>query len=66
MAIAFFAPRDAAGWHVCLDNLEQELAGTEPAWSPAERWQTVHPTYVERLGPQAATIGPPELKEQQG
>jgi hypothetical protein len=24
------------------------------------RWREVHDVYVERLGPEAATIGPPE------
>jgi uncharacterized protein YndB with AHSA1/START domain len=50
------AARDAAGWHVCLDKLGAHLdggtAGTE--------WSAVHPGYVERFGPEAATIGPPE------
>ena len=49
------AARDAAGWHVCLDKLGAHLdggtAGTE--------WSEVHPGYVERFGPGAATIGPP-------
>ena len=53
------AARDAAGWHECLDALEQALAGNQPSWAPGERWQAVHPGYVERFGPQAATIGPP-------
>lgn len=53
------AARDAAGWHECLDALEHELAGTKPTWAPGETWQSVHDTYVERFGPQAATIGPP-------
>lgn len=50
------AARDAAGWHVCLDALEAELAGTQPDG----QWQPVHAEYVERFGPEAATIGPPE------
>ena len=50
------AARDAAGWHACLDGLESWLAGV-PA--PSDRWQEVHPGYVERFGPEAATIGPP-------
>ena len=50
------AARDGAGWHACLDGLEAYLAG-EPA--PAARWEEVHPGYVERFGPEAATIGPP-------
>jgi uncharacterized protein YndB with AHSA1/START domain len=52
------AARDAAGWHECLDRLAAELDGTPPPpWG--ERWRKVHPLYVERLGPEAATIGPP-------
>ena len=51
------AARDAAGWHACLDALEAHLDG-EPLDS-SERWQSVHPGYVERFGPEAATIGPP-------
>ncbi len=50
------AARDAAGWHECLDALEAHLDG-EPA--PEGVWQAVHAKYVERFGPQAATIGPP-------
>ncbi len=54
------AARDAAGWHACLDILGHELAGEKPPWSPVERWEQVHAEYVERLGPEASTIGPPE------
>lgn len=50
------AARDAAGWHVCLDALDARLDGREP---PANRWKQVHPGYVSRFGPEAATIGPP-------
>jgi uncharacterized protein YndB with AHSA1/START domain len=53
------AARDAAGWHVCLDALESDLDGEKPTWAPHERWQQVHQSYVERFGPEAATIGPP-------
>jgi len=53
------AARDGAGWHVCLDQLEHHLDGATPSWSPGERWREVHPDYVEELGPEAATIGPP-------
>ena len=51
------AARDGAGWHVCLEALQAWIDGTEPP--PADRWQQVHPGYVERFGPEAATIGPP-------
>jgi uncharacterized protein YndB with AHSA1/START domain len=54
------AARDGAGWHVCLDQLEHHLDGTTPDWSTSDRWREVHPSYVEELGPEAATIGPPE------
>ena len=53
------AARDGAGWHACLDVLEHHLAGEEPPWTPQEHWADVHPGYVERFGPEAATIGPP-------
>ncbi|HEX4540429.1 MAG TPA: SRPBCC domain-containing protein [Acidimicrobiales bacterium] len=53
------AARDAAGWHECLDHLEDHLEGTPPrAWG--ERWSQVHSRYVEQFGPEAATIGPPD------
>jgi uncharacterized protein YndB with AHSA1/START domain len=53
------AARDGAGWHTCLDRLEHHLDGTIPPWSQSDRWREVHPSYVESLGPEAATIGPP-------
>jgi uncharacterized protein YndB with AHSA1/START domain len=56
------AARDAAGWHECLDRLVGDLEGAGlPA--PGDRWRQVHPTYVERFGPDAATIGPPAGSE---
>lgn len=54
------AARDAAGWHACLDQLEHELDGSKPSGTAGERWQAVHNTYVEQLGAEASTIGPPE------
>jgi len=51
------AARDGAGWHVCLETLVARLDGSEPP--PADRWQQVHPGYVDRFGPAAATMGPP-------
>jgi uncharacterized protein YndB with AHSA1/START domain len=54
------AARDAAGWDVCLDRLRCHLDGEEAPWVPRERWQSVHQAYVERFGPDASTIGPPE------
>ena len=53
------AARDGAGWHACLDVLEYELRGEAAPWSPQERWADVHDGYVDRFGPEAATIGPP-------
>jgi uncharacterized protein YndB with AHSA1/START domain len=53
------AARDAAGWHECLDRLEDDLEGTTPvAWGA--RWKAVHAGYVEELGPEASAIGPPD------
>jgi uncharacterized protein YndB with AHSA1/START domain len=51
------AARDGAGWQVCLEALEARLDGSEPP--PADRWRQIHPDYVDRFGPEAATIGPP-------
>src|SRR3954447_3752429 len=51
------AARDAAGWHACLDALEASLDGS--AVDTGARWQAVHPEYVSRFGPEAASIGPP-------
>jgi uncharacterized protein YndB with AHSA1/START domain len=54
------AARDGAGWHACLDLLEYDLEGEQPPFESGERWGEVHGSYVERFGPEAATIGPPE------
>ena len=54
------AARDAAGWHGCLDLLEAALAERDPDFDPQQRWAEMHPRYVEHLGPEASTIGPPE------
>jgi uncharacterized protein YndB with AHSA1/START domain len=50
--------RDGAGWHTCLDLLAADLSGTPP-FDSTTRWREVHPRYVDALGPEAATIGPP-------
>jgi uncharacterized protein YndB with AHSA1/START domain len=50
------AARDGAGWHHCLDNLSQDLAGAAPI---EDRWREVEPWYVANLPPEASTIGPP-------
>ncbi len=53
------AARDAAGWHVCLEQLEAESGGTVVPWQAPDRWRVVYRAYVERFGPEASTIGPP-------
>ncbi len=53
------AARDGAGWHTCLDRLEDDLAGRD-AGDTSGRWREVHPGYVEKFGPEASTLGPPE------
>ena len=55
------AARDGAGWHFCLDHLAADLDGDATAKERLDgEWQRVHPEYVRRFGPAAATIGPPE------
>ncbi len=54
------AARDGAGWHVCLEQLDSVCAGAPLPWKPADRWRVVHGSYVERLGPEASALGPPE------
>lgn len=53
------AARDGAGWHVCLDQLADSLAGAAPGDPGNERWAAVHPDYVAAFGPEAARVGPP-------
>lgn len=50
--------RDGAGWHVCLDHLAALLDGVSP--DTTQGWDAVHTVYVDRFGPAASTIGPPE------
>jgi uncharacterized protein YndB with AHSA1/START domain len=52
------AARDSAGWHLCLDALEQRLLGRQPP-SMADRWDHVYGYYVARLGPEHATAEVP-------
>jgi uncharacterized protein YndB with AHSA1/START domain len=54
------ASRDGAGWHECLDLLRHQLDGDERGWVLGQRWAEVHPQYVERFGPEASVLGPPE------
>jgi uncharacterized protein YndB with AHSA1/START domain len=53
------AARDGAGWHECLARLEADLSGDQPPrWGAM--WAEIHPAYVDALGPEASSIGPPE------
>jgi uncharacterized protein YndB with AHSA1/START domain len=52
--------RDGAGWHVSLDRLGAHMNGEQIDREAPTDWRAVHPTYVERFGPEASTIGPPE------
>jgi uncharacterized protein YndB with AHSA1/START domain len=54
------AARDAAGWHTCLDALQAQLEGAARPGDSMLRWKEVHRAYVQSLGPEGATIGPPE------
>jgi uncharacterized protein YndB with AHSA1/START domain len=52
------AARDATGWHECLDRLGNEVDGRpQDAWGA--HWREINAVYIERLGPEASTIGPP-------
>lgn len=57
------AARDAAGWHICLDDLAAHLAGERRAEDPGDRWRAVNGVYVARFGPEASTIDPPQAWE---
>jgi hypothetical protein len=52
--------RDGAGWHVCLEQLARALDGGAIAPPDPDHWRELNARYAERLGPEAATIGPPE------
>jgi len=54
------AARDAAGWHECFDLLGYHLGGGRTPWTLGAHWENLHRVYVDRLGPEASTIGPPE------
>jgi len=56
------ASRDAAGWHECLNRLEDHF-GEAAASSAREQWRDLHPGYVAAFGPEASTIGPPDKVE---
>jgi uncharacterized protein YndB with AHSA1/START domain len=51
--------RDAAGWHVCLESLELDVADEPPMSDSRARWTAVHERYRTAFGPEASTIGPP-------
>jgi uncharacterized protein YndB with AHSA1/START domain len=53
------AARDAAGWDEKLEKLVRHLA-RKPEKEPGETFREMHPRYMEKFGPQASTIGPPE------
>jgi DNA-binding transcriptional ArsR family regulator len=52
--------RDAAGWHVCLDNLDRHLAGEPPI--PDDARASKNEEYQRRMGPEASTMGRPEAR----
>jgi uncharacterized protein YndB with AHSA1/START domain len=54
------AARDGAGWHTCLDALASHLRNDPAARDAMDQWRIVHRRYIERFGPEAATIGPPQ------
>jgi uncharacterized protein YndB with AHSA1/START domain len=42
--------KNAAGWEVCLDDLEAMLAGADPGAPDRDRWSELHDHYAERFG----------------
>ena len=53
------ASRDAAGWHVCLDRLEQHLGGDEtraPTSDPTSEWREHYEEYQRRGLPAGAPL----------
>jgi uncharacterized protein YndB with AHSA1/START domain len=42
--------KNAAGWEVCLQDLEARLAGTEPTGLSEDHWSELHERYAERFG----------------
>jgi uncharacterized protein YndB with AHSA1/START domain len=58
------AARDGTGWHRCLDALAAHLDGEAAARNLLTHgWQPVNDAYVQRFGPEASAIGPPEGAE---
>lgn len=53
------AARDAAGWEVCLDELEKVAArgsGTQPGTSPSGEWREYYDEYRRRGLPASAPV----------
>jgi uncharacterized protein YndB with AHSA1/START domain len=53
------AARDAAGWHVCFDRLEDRLGGGDrlgPSAEPTDEWRGHYATYVARGLPSGAPV----------
>jgi uncharacterized protein YndB with AHSA1/START domain len=53
------AARDAAGWHVCLDTLDDHLSGVEtapPGTRPNSAWKGYYERYVGQGFPAGAEI----------
>jgi uncharacterized protein YndB with AHSA1/START domain len=52
--------RDAAGWHVCLENLVDAVDDREPGpeRTSGHYWRTINARYQELFGPEASTEGP--------
>ena len=53
------AARDAAGWHVCLDRLEDRLAGRAaeaPGGDATEEWREHYDEYRRRGVPEGAPV----------
>lgn len=53
------AARDAAGWHVCLEQLACVAGDEAVPVTSSDRWRVVHRDYVARLGPEASRSGLP-------
>jgi hypothetical protein len=47
--IARFAPKDLAGWHVCLDVIGALLDG-KPLKPREDEWKTWHEKYLQIVG----------------
>jgi uncharacterized protein YndB with AHSA1/START domain len=53
------AARDAAGWHVCLDRLAQQLSGAPtqaPGSGPTSEWRSHYDEYARQGMPTGAEI----------